>query len=249
MHKKILLIYSGEGADPVSLHSLIFSLQRNQTLKDYKITLTDHTTLLSQLSKKEVKLLIFPGGRDLPYHKRLQGKKNAKIREFVEQGGQFLGICAGAYYGCAEIAFDEGGKHEICQLRELGFFPGKATGPVFNAASFSYTSYAGAQLVNIQTPSGLFTSYYHGGCHFQKAGLGQNAYSLWSYSDHKEQPAALIKCRVQKGSAVLCGVHPEYSALDTHLTLHLPISLVQKLKDIEKLRSHLFDALIAELDL
>ncbi len=41
-------------------------------------------------------LFIMPGGRDRLYHAALQGAGNAKIRSFVELGGTYLGICAGA---------------------------------------------------------------------------------------------------------------------------------------------------------
>ena len=39
--------------------------------------------------------IVFPGGRDSPYHDKLKGPGNKLIRRFVESGGWYLGLCAG----------------------------------------------------------------------------------------------------------------------------------------------------------
>ena len=94
-------------------------------------------------------LLIMPGGRDLPYVKKLQGKGNRNISDFVRNGGSYLGICAGAYYGCSLVQFAQGDPLlEVVGPRELAFFPGVSQGPVF--AGFDYASSAGAKAADIE---------------------------------------------------------------------------------------------------
>ena len=94
-------------------------------------------------------LLIMPGGRDLPYVKKLQGKGNQNISDFVRNGGSYLGICAGAYYGCSLVQFAQGDPLlEVVGPRELVLFPGVSQGPVF--AGFDYASSAGAKAADIQ---------------------------------------------------------------------------------------------------
>ena len=39
--------------------------------------------------------IVFPGGADSPYQEKLQGEGNRVIRQFVEEGGWYLGFCAG----------------------------------------------------------------------------------------------------------------------------------------------------------
>lgn len=68
-----------------------------------------------------------PGGADLPYCKKLNGEGNRRIRQFIEQGGAYLGICAGAYYGCAELNF-VGRDYSVNGNRELALFNGIAKG-------------------------------------------------------------------------------------------------------------------------
>jgi glutamine amidotransferase-like uncharacterized protein len=89
-----------------------------------------------------------PGGRDLPYVKKLQGQGNRNISDFVRNGGSYLGICAGAYYGCSLVQFAQGDSLlEVVGPRELAFFPGISQGPVF--AGFDYASCAGAKAADI----------------------------------------------------------------------------------------------------
>src|SRR5438034_10268487 len=45
-------------------------------------------------------LLVMPGGADLPFCAALSGAPNKRIRQLVEGGGGYLGICSGACYAC-----------------------------------------------------------------------------------------------------------------------------------------------------
>jgi len=87
-------------------------------------------------------LLVMPGGADLPYCRRLAGRGNALISEFVASGGGYLGLCAGGYYGAARVDFEPGGPLAVAGPRELAFFGGTARGAAF--PGFDYASEAGA---------------------------------------------------------------------------------------------------------
>ncbi|MEW5299670.1 MAG: hypothetical protein WDW36_002662 [Sanguina aurantia] len=69
-----------------------------------------------------------PGGADLPYCRLLNGQGNNMITEYVKGGGSYLGLCAGAYYGCSSVEFEPGSSMEVSGDRELAFFPGVAVG-------------------------------------------------------------------------------------------------------------------------
>ena len=129
-------------------------------------------------------LLVMPGGRDLPYVAKLQGRGNQIIREFVQGGGSYLGICAGGYYAASFVEFAKGDPVlEVVGHRELMFFLGTAQGPTF--PGFQYDSNAGARAASIHlSEQGCrmlgqvgsttiateftepFSVYYNGGCHF-----------------------------------------------------------------------------------
>ncbi len=156
---------------------------------------------------ESVSLFIMPGGRDRPYHAALKGAGNAQIRSYVENGGTYLGICAGAYYGCKTVEFDRGYPLEVCEERELSFFPGKAIGPAYGKGTFEYESDKGARLSKIETANGPFFAYYNGGCYFE--GDFTHVKILARYLDLPGHPPAIIECSIGKGKAILSGVHLE----------------------------------------
>ncbi len=144
---------------------------------------------------QRISLFIMPGGRDRPYHAALKGAGNAQIRKFVEEGGTYLGICAGAYYGCQHIEFEKGRSEEICEERELSFFSGTAIGPAFGRGVFQ-----------VKIGTDLY-GHYHDGCLF--AGDFSEVQILARYLELPGQPPAIIECSVGKGKAILSGVHIE----------------------------------------
>lgn len=64
--------------------------------------------------------------------------------DFIEQGGAYLGLCAGAYYAAGYVCFGRGTPLHVEGQRELELFPGTALGSV--APAFDYASEAGAQV-------------------------------------------------------------------------------------------------------
>ena len=108
------------------------------------------TGLIDESWEDQAAALIIPGGRDMPYHERLQGIPNARIKSYVMNGGSYLGICAGAYYGASSIEFDIGHPLEVIAKRELHFFPGIARGPAYGYGTFSYISECGARVAKLK---------------------------------------------------------------------------------------------------
>jgi biotin--protein ligase len=133
------------------------------------------------------------------------------ISQFVWEGGCYIGICAGGYYGASRVVFDQGGLLEVVALRELGFFPGEAVGPLFGP--FIYDSEEGARYVSISwqdrgTQPRWISAYYNGGCMFLN--VERESVDVWSYYQTYQQ-AAVVACSWGRGQAVLSGVHPEYT--------------------------------------
>lgn len=207
-----IAIYLDAGVSTNAFQQLILGL-KEPFLADYTLELVSRHFFRKPDWEKDLSLLVFPGGRDVPYHKALQGEGNASIRSYVENGGRFLGICAGGYYGAASIAFAEGEKEEIIAERELAFFPGKAVGPAYRN-NFQYDSEVGALVAPIRWQEGISPVYFYGGCFFLEAHRYPSVHILGSYSDLPDEPAAVVYCSIGEGAALLSGVHPEYSPKD-----------------------------------
>lgn len=163
---------------------------------------------------RQLAMFIMPGGRDRAYHADLRGKPNFLLRRFVEAGGTYLGICAGAYYGCKRVEFDRGFPLEVCEERELQFFSGTAVGPAYGKGTFDYESSKGVRMASIGTSEGIFYSHYNGGCTFE--GDFSHIRILGRYLDLPNQPPAIIQLRVGDGTVILSGVH-----IEKHLS-HFP---------------------------
>jgi biotin---protein ligase len=206
-----VLIYKDEGSG--SIDALRVALEQEQVAS---IRFVDRSDLIKRAWQNDADLLIFPGGRDLPYHEALRGAPNRKIREFIERSGKYLGICAGGYYGSSFVEFEKGGPLEILGERELSFFPGVARGPAYGLGKFDYEGESGAMMVDLQLTSPYFSmsstpAYYNGGCVFVDAEKYENVEVLARYKHLTGNPAALIRCKVGRGLAILSGVHPELS--------------------------------------
>ncbi|KAJ1925227.1 biotin holocarboxylase synthetase [Tieghemiomyces parasiticus] len=143
-----VLVYTGEGASKTSLAHTFYSLYEVLGHHYAVVPVTD-ATLRSEPWEHNAALLVMPGGRDRPYVENLRGDKgNDRIRRYVRNGGRYLGLCAGGYYGCHRIEFEKDTPNAVCGPRELGFYPGVCKGTVY--PGFSYNSEAGARAVEIR---------------------------------------------------------------------------------------------------
>ena len=70
----------------------------------------------------EADLIIIPGGRSLPFYEKLGEAGNQNIKNFVRQGGAYLGLCAGAYYASQQTVFAKNLPLELLLSSKLNFF-------------------------------------------------------------------------------------------------------------------------------
>jgi len=206
-------IYAGPGSTKTCLEQAEHTLE--SMLKPYyRIERIYAEQILNDPWEKNAALLVIAGGEDIPYAKALNGIGNQKIRSYVENGGSFLGICAGAYYAGDFVEFAKGTELEVLGERELAFFPGTVRGP--NLAPYVYRSERGALAAHILWKDALkfpqdtpFTVYYNGGGYFVDAESKNNVHVLATY-DTPDRPAAIVECEIGSGKAILSSVHFEF---------------------------------------
>ncbi|HPF78620.1 MAG TPA: BPL-N domain-containing protein [Alphaproteobacteria bacterium] len=202
--KKNIYIYSDEGVGAFSLTAV----------RDYfsseKITLVTAEDIVKSGIPSDVDVFVMPGGADRPYMKKLNGAGNQKIKEYVKNGGVYLGICAGAYYGCDAIEFQKDTPHAICEDRELSLFNGTAVGCIPDIASRYDLTLNSASITNMEIDNHAHPVFYWGGCYFVPNDKAEfKIYS--SYAESDGRPPAIISCRYGEGLAILSGVHFEVS--------------------------------------
>jgi biotin--protein ligase len=214
---QVIYVYNDHGTSAASLKHTIYTL-KSITI-GYKIELIDAQGILNKPWTKNAILLIIPGGADLPYTQKLNGEGNRIIKKYVENGGNYLGICAGAYYGASFVEFDKDGSLEVVGERELAFFPNKAIGPIL--AKYNYTTNSGARvaLIHINWKPKIkkaipttINVYYNGGGYFKDTNLHKNVNTIGYYQlENNTLLPAILKIKYKKGTVILSAVHFEYS--------------------------------------
>lgn len=210
---KKIFVYSGPGALNTCLKHTLFTLK--STLgSDYQISTLSAHQLLHTSWYEQAALFVMPGGADLPYVNKLNGLGNVILRSYVENGGKYLGICAGSYYAGNYVDFAKGTDIEVQGKRELAFFKGRVSGPIL--APYDYESNSGARAAQIYW-NGLkppfkknpLTVFYAGGGYFVDAHKTPHTHVLAHYSLGAQFPC-LVECQIKSGIALLSNVHFEY---------------------------------------
>lgn len=203
---KPILIYNDAGADAFCTHCLLRACRAAHGAAE----LVDAADLLAGKWQQGCAALAFPGGADRPYAEKLDGRGNALIRGYVEGGGRFLGVCAGAYYACRRIDFT-GGDFAVKADRELGFFPGTAVGSLPElAAPYRVQDLRCSGVAELETSAGPVATLYWGGCRFEPDADAPPLEILARYAAlPPEGNVAAVRMKVGAGSAVLVGVHAE----------------------------------------
>lgn len=151
-------------------------------------------------------LLVMPGGNADPYNHYLGADGASKIRDFVGNGGAYVGICAGGYYACDYIIW-EGIRYEY----NLDLFPGYGVGPL---ESIPYPTYnmTKIEIVNRAHPiTAHLQEYewilYYGGAEYF-AYEGANVTVLGKYTVNGKN-SAIVAFEYGLGRVFLIGPHPE----------------------------------------
>lgn len=199
MSRNFVRIYAGDGV-------------ARDSLEDFQMALGEYNT--SEISAEELrstewmntcKLLVLPGGRDLPYCKDLHGKAVENIQAFLNNGGAFIATCAGAYFASSHVEFAKGTEIEVIGDRELSIFSGTSIGPYFKDFNYQKDTERWLRLKCCDNASREV--FYHGGGYFETSALQSNATIIGSY---KEGKAAMIKVDHQNnGVSLLSHVHFE----------------------------------------
>lgn len=196
-------IYADDGASEVGIASLLLRIKQQLGLAVKTVNAQD----IVEGALNNCVMLVMPGGRDLPYCAKLNGKGNTLIRDFVAKGGIYLGICAGAYYACEALDF-QGRDYEVKGKRELAFFSGTAIGslPHLTKGYYYDEELSSKAIVPLHFTDGTQADfYYHGGCFFQP--YHQSEFEpLAHYTDGN---LAIVTGRFGQGYYLLSGVHFE----------------------------------------
>ena len=168
----------------------------------------------------EMDILIFPGGEPPKYMDELGLEGKAKIQDFVEKGGAYMGICAGALYACSYVNWTGWlGADPIIDDREgfLHLFDGVGIAPIYEIVEFPNKTMTE---INIQNKDHMITKsqpdtmsfLYFGGGYFQPNN-NEDETILGTYAITGK--SAMISLNYGRGKVFLSGPHPEIEEDDS----------------------------------
>lgn len=217
-----VLIYRDYGVG--DLTGLCYGLENYFKPKGIDVEFTDSASIIKEDAlKQNVMLFVMPGGAATPFLQKLQTLGNDKIRDYIKEGGNYLGVCAGAYYACTKVLFETDVK-ELSITREselLGLIDASAVGTLHDELHIRpyMKNEASAAAVRLKwADDEIHYAHYHGGPKF--IGDENHMTVLARYADIKDNPPAIVSSVYKKGYVVLSGVHFEDKGSDLLKTLH-----------------------------
>jgi glutamine amidotransferase-like uncharacterized protein len=212
MTSAAIAVYHDEGSGEFSRACLVYALAGAFAGRARVRRVRAPELCASDAWHENTLLLAIPGGAAGPYAARLNGPGNASIRRYLERGGALLGVCAGAYYVCNRIAFEEGPNGPIRASGELNLFAGTARGCLLDlAAPYSLEHLHGAEVTRLLAPATTreLNALYWGGPEFVPDAGARYTPLLHYRRASGDQSLAAVRVEVGAGRAVLTGVHAE----------------------------------------
>lgn len=248
---KQVLVYNDEGVNSESALGLKNELQN----------ILDRSILVSQVGSDYIKnepwekrtiAVAFGGGVCSKWDENLGLEGMQKVRNYIYNGGTYIGTCAAAYWVATESFFSLTNQAPLIKKRPMPFFEGRAVGPIIDVEDYKKLSAACALKVsctiNEKRQSGHF--YYQGGCSFEIDESDPKIDVVARYLDILPGKVAAMTCKVGNGKAFLSGLHPEFSSPQVGENAPSPLlRLAKTLSKEETFRSDFWQEIGHRLDL
>jgi glutamine amidotransferase-like uncharacterized protein len=201
-----IAIYSGDGA---YFRSIKAATKMFEWMGADAQRITPEEIIAGKLDDFDI--LYMTGGWAVPYIRDLRNGGNAKIRMFVEQGGGYIGVCAGAFFA-ADYIYWEGKRYEYT----LDLFPGFAKGPIEEIAPWPRFKLCRINLNKTPHPitkgePDSLESLYYGGPWFEVP-PGFKA-DVLAYYDFNNRPV-MLAFGYGQGRVFMTGLHTEFEEGD-----------------------------------
>jgi glutamine amidotransferase-like uncharacterized protein len=166
------------------------------------------SSLINTSSLDRFDLICFPGGDMYSYSQDISAGGKAKIKQFIADGGGYIGICGGAYFAASRV-FWRGNRLDMIPL---SLFKGSATGPINDICP--YPDYGMTQLnvlalnhpITSDGPAFMSVLYYWGPYLTPDTDFEYDLICTYDVTGLK----AMVAFDHGKGKVFLTGAHPEF---------------------------------------
>lgn len=153
-------------------------------------------------------ILCIPGGNMYEYSEDISSVGKENIKNFIRNGGGYIGICGGAYF-TGEKVFWQG---EQLSMTPLGIFPGTTKGPIEAIALYPYCTMCEVNIAYHSHPitQSLQDSIWIRYCYGPEFLPNQDAdIDILGTYDIEGKPA-IITFEYGLGKVFIIGTHPEF---------------------------------------
>lgn len=200
--KAFMAIYSGQGTWEESVQAA----EQMFEWMGYQVERVD-AEFINSGSFEGFTTLVIPGGDMYQYAQDISPTGKENIREFVNTGGGYIGICGGAYFASEKVIW----QGSQLSMQSLGLFSGTADGPIDQLAP--YPEYTMAELnisdvihpITHLQPDSIWLLYYWGPALIPNT----NANVVILASCEEESKPMMIAFEYGLGRVFLVATHPE----------------------------------------
>ena len=233
----LIYVFDGYGVDGRSLTDSLKRVTQKDPGIEIRIITAAELKRMDRIDPDRVIAFFLPGGAKPQYDVQIGERCFALIRDYVEKGGSFYGICAGAYYASKEFEYRPGTPGYRRKKPGLEFFNGLARGPDPSLAS-QYSQELGTwydativdlsiepDIDNPKSSAGLSAkSLYWNGPVFTLDPDADRPETLASINLNGSPTPMIMRIPHGRGQAFLSSLHPEVSAaqLHQHISTYLP---------------------------
>lgn len=250
---KYIYVFSEQGSNYLPVY---FRLQESFKDKNVIIKRVSKADLIDTTTFTAENVLAFflPGAaQNGEYDVRLGNDGFDAIRSYVQEGGHFVGICAGAYYASAKLEWShDHEENKSTKTPSLRFFNGLARGPISQITPHEDWHVMRAIQVKSDDPDlGVFKAIYWGGPEFICPDNYQSVEVMVSFDEQGLKSPCIIKRREGLGTVTLSSIHPELSPsiLKKLMPANHSVSdnvkqMIQETKTYERQRLHLWQTIL-----
>jgi glutamine amidotransferase-like uncharacterized protein/PKD repeat protein len=145
--------------------------------------------------------VVIPGGDPFGYDASINADGQAHLRDFVDGGGGYVGICGGGYYA-ADCGTFNGTPFDF----PLDLFDGAADGPLAGVSTMTSISLNPRNPLNEYQPATHITMYSGGSAFYPNPDAWVD--TVATYDEHSGD-CAMINSYYGNGRVLLMGPHPE----------------------------------------
>ena len=197
-----IALYSDEGCWDESVQAL----EKMFEWMGYTVTRVD-ADYINNEGINNFKIMCVPGGDMFQYSQDISSKGKENIKDFIRNGGGYIGICGGAYFASEKVIW----RGAQLPMTPLGIFSGTAEGPINEI--IPYPDYGMCKVNIVDTthpitqsePDSAWTLYYWGPILLPN----QNAeVTILGRYDAVNQ-STMVAFDYEQGRVFIIGTHPE----------------------------------------